>query len=266
MALATSSLPVPVSPWMSTVALVGAMLLSLLMTSCMLRAVADDALEAELLVELPLQLAVGAGQAQALGRLVHHGPQLGQVDRLVQVVGGALPASPRRRSCTSPWPVMTTTSASGSSCLALRRIARPSRSSIFRSVRMTSDSSLLDRLGAGRAAGGDDALVADALEALGHDLGVVGLVVDDEQLQAFARALFRGSLASSLHAPIPKSRSGEPSRTVPVARKPYRILLRRFPKFLSQPHTPQSSGCRFSSHLHEIGLKSQGFALARVVR
>src|SRR5437588_5173633 len=42
---------------------------------------------------------------------------------------------------TSPWPVMTTTSAPGVLCLALRSRARPSMSSMRRSVRMTSKSS-----------------------------------------------------------------------------------------------------------------------------
>ncbi len=58
---------------------------------------------------------------------------------------------------------------------------------------------LLDHAGAGRAAGGDDALVADAFQALGHDLGMVGFIVDNEQLQAFAR-VFSGMLARSVHA------------------------------------------------------------------
>ena len=41
-----------------------------------LRAVADDALEAELLVEPAVQLGVRPPQARAFGRLLGHGPQL----------------------------------------------------------------------------------------------------------------------------------------------------------------------------------------------
>ena len=73
---------------------------------------------------------------------------------------------------TSPWPVITTTSASGSSCLALRRMARPSMSVHLQIGEDDVEVFLLDLAGAGRAAGGDDALVADALQALGHGLGV----------------------------------------------------------------------------------------------
>ena len=60
---------------------------------------------------------------------------------------------------------------------------------------------LLDLLGPGRAAGGDDALVADAFQALGHRLGVERLVVDDEHLEALAH-FFGILLARFIHIPI----------------------------------------------------------------
>ena len=85
-ALATSSLPVPVSPWISTVASVGAIRCSRVDDVVHLRAVADDALEAEPLVQPAVQLGVRPPQVLAAGRVLDHRPQLLQIERLEQIV------------------------------------------------------------------------------------------------------------------------------------------------------------------------------------
>ena len=59
-----------------------------------LRRVADDPLEAELLVELPLELDVRSRQPLRLRRLVDDGAQLADVERLGQVRAWRRPASP----------------------------------------------------------------------------------------------------------------------------------------------------------------------------
>ena len=50
------------------------------------RAIADHALEAELLVELSAEVAVGPGELPPLAGLLDDGPHLGHVERLLQVV------------------------------------------------------------------------------------------------------------------------------------------------------------------------------------
>ena len=71
-----------------------------------------------------------------------------------------------------PWPVTRITSASGSASLARLRISRPSTSFITRSVMTMSNVSCSISCAPSRAAGGDGAVVADALQAFGHGLGV----------------------------------------------------------------------------------------------
>ena len=61
-----------------------------------LRAVADDALEAELFVQPAVQLGVGPPQPQTGRGLVGHRPQLAQIERLEQVVEGPLLHGGRR--------------------------------------------------------------------------------------------------------------------------------------------------------------------------
>ena len=133
-AWATSSLPVPVSPWISTLALVGRDPLEPLDHVAHQRAVADDALEAEPLVEPALQLEVGPLQPRALDRLLGAGAKLGDVQRLEQIVErpaaawhrpprapcrGRSSGSPRRRA-GRPW--------------SAARMPSPSMSFITRSV------------------------------------------------------------------------------------------------------------------------------------
>ena len=86
-ALATNSLPVPLSPVISTVAEVGGDLAEPLDDRVHERRVADHPLEAEPLVELLLQLEVRPGQPLRLRDLVGHGAQLDDVERLGQVGG-----------------------------------------------------------------------------------------------------------------------------------------------------------------------------------
>ena len=198
MARAASSLPVPVSPRISTVALVGAMAWSRLMTSCIFGLLPIDALEAELLVELPLQLAVGAGQPQPLGRLVHDGPQLGHVHRLGQVVGGALLDGLHGR--------LHVAVAGDHHHLGVRRfllrLAQNRQAVQVRHLQIGQDDVefvLGDEPGAFRAAGGDGAFVADPFEALGHGFGVERLVVDDQDFQAFAGLARRRGVGGSRH-------------------------------------------------------------------
>ena len=64
-ALATSSLPVPLSPVIRTEADVGAICRSLATTECIAGELPIDPFEAELLVELPLELDVGALEPSA---------------------------------------------------------------------------------------------------------------------------------------------------------------------------------------------------------
>ena len=85
-AWATSSLPVPVSPWISTRGVGRGDPLQPVDDVVHLRAVADHALEAESFVQPAVQLGVLPPQPQAGRRLFDHGPQLGQIQRLEQIV------------------------------------------------------------------------------------------------------------------------------------------------------------------------------------
>ena len=90
MARAANSLPVPVSPRINTVAFVGAMAWRRLITSCIFGLLPITPWKPKRLVELAAEVAVGAGQSQPFGRLVHDGPQFGHVHRLGEVVGRPL--------------------------------------------------------------------------------------------------------------------------------------------------------------------------------
>ncbi len=143
------------------------------------RAVADDAFEAELRVELPLQLAVGLGQTEALGRLVHDGAQLGEIDGFREIVGRPLLDGLHGRFHVAV--------ASDHDDLGVGRfvagLAQNGQAVQVRHLQIGDNHIeivLLDPPGPGRATGGYDAFVADTLQALGHRLGVKRLVVDDE--------------------------------------------------------------------------------------
>ena len=198
MARAASSLPVPVSPRISTVALVGAMACSRLMTSCILRAVADDALKAETLVELAAQVAVGPRQPQPFGRPVHDGPQLGHVHRLGEVVGGALLDGLHGGFYVAV--------AGNHHHLGVGRLfpglAQDGQAVQVRHLQIGQDDVeifLGQQAGAGRAAGGHGAFVTDPFQALGHGFGVETIVVDDQDFQPLAGLARRGGFGGAGH-------------------------------------------------------------------
>ena len=86
MARATSSLPVPVSPVMSTVLLVSATQLGALDDLLHRAAAADDAVVIELLVALAEQVAVLGAQPLVIERAPDDDQQLVDLERLLQVV------------------------------------------------------------------------------------------------------------------------------------------------------------------------------------
>ena len=86
---ATSSLPVPDSPQISTDALVGAACSIDAIDAADARAVADDAAEAALLAQLAAQLLDLAQRLLPLDRLLQQDAQPRRIDRLAQVVVGA---------------------------------------------------------------------------------------------------------------------------------------------------------------------------------
>ena len=89
MARATSSLPVPVSPVISTVLFVSATQLGALDDVLHGAAAADDAVVIELLVALAEQVAVFGAQPLMLERAADDDQQLVDLERLLQVVEGA---------------------------------------------------------------------------------------------------------------------------------------------------------------------------------
>ncbi len=76
---------------MSTDASVGAIRRRRSISSRIWRAVADDPFEAELLVEPPVELRVRPPQVLAPRGVIHHRPQLLEVERFQQIIEGALP-------------------------------------------------------------------------------------------------------------------------------------------------------------------------------
>ena len=89
-ARATSSLPVPLSPWISTVLSVGATKTKRLDDPVHLGAGADDPLEAEFLVEPAVELGVAADQADAGRRFLDRRAQLADIERFGEVGVGAV--------------------------------------------------------------------------------------------------------------------------------------------------------------------------------
>ncbi len=149
-----------------------------------LRAVADNALEAEFLVELAFQLTVGAGQAQALRDLVHDGPKFGHVYRLRQIVrrsfldgfdGGLHVAVAGDDDHLGVGQILLGLAENGEAVHVLH--AQVGEDDV--------EFVMLDLARPGLAAGGDDALIAsDALQTFGNRLGVARFVVDDQDAQA----------------------------------------------------------------------------------
>jgi len=75
-ALATSSLPVPVSPWIRTVASVGRNTLQLRDHVLHLRTIADNTFEAKSLIEPPMQLGIRPSQVWLRAAFSTTAPQL----------------------------------------------------------------------------------------------------------------------------------------------------------------------------------------------
>ncbi len=148
-------------------------------------AVAHDAFEAELLVELALQLAVGPVDPDALRGLLDDGAQLGHVDRLGQVVGGALlDGLDGRLDVAVP---------GDDDDLGLGRLgtglAQDRQAVEVGHLEVGEDDVevvMRDPPCPLLAAAGDGALVAFALQRLGKRFGVRSLVVDDQHFQPFA--------------------------------------------------------------------------------
>ena len=146
-----------------------------------LRAVADDALEAELLVQPPLQLDVGPPQPRALDRLLRARAKLVDVQRLQQVVEGPLAHrldGRRHRAVAGQQDDL------GVGLVGLRPGEDAQAVDVVHHQVGDDDVEvlLLDDAGRLAAGGGHAAAEADPLEALGHGLGVGPVVVDDQHL------------------------------------------------------------------------------------
>ena len=120
MACATSSLPVPLSPVMSTLALVGAHLLDDVEDLLHRRTRADDVVEAEVLFEARAKLGGLVAQGAALERTAEDEHELVDLERLGEVVL-APSCMARTAVSTSANAVMRTTMSSGSASRARRR-------------------------------------------------------------------------------------------------------------------------------------------------
>ena len=114
--------------------------------------------------------------------------------------------------------------------------------------------------GPGRAAGGDDALVADALQALGHGLGVDALVVDDQDAEPVLGGLDGGGvgLHGTARSPLAASRPQGP-RPFYRPRRPLDMRAanpsgRRGVKVGKTGPTVKSGGV---GHRWETGMKSR---------
>ena len=180
-ALATSSLPVPFSPRIRTVARVGANALTPFDQLAHLRAVADQALEPEPLVELLAQLADRPQPAQLVRRLVDDRQQFVLGDRLEEVVrrpllqrlDGRLHVARPADDHDQRVAVLLDQADDGQPV----QVAHP---------QVGQDEVELFGLDLRRpllAAGGDGARVAAGFEDLGDGLGVVPLVVDDQDAE-----------------------------------------------------------------------------------
>ena len=162
-----------------------------------LRAVADHPLEAKFFVKLTFQLPVGLGQPQALGRLVHHGAKLTHVERLGEVIGSALLDRLHGRLDIA---VAGDDHDLGAG-IGLLGLAKNGQAVHVRHAQIGEDDVEIVLVDPGRprlAAGDDGALVADALQALGHRLGVRLFIIDDEHFELFAvhEGKIRGEIQS----------------------------------------------------------------------
>ena len=178
-ALATSSLPVPLSPVIRTVADGRGDLAEPGDHRVHQRRVADHPLEAEPLVELLLELDVRPRQPLRLRDLVGDRPQLVDVERLGQVGGGA---GLHGGDGGLDRAVAGQDHDLGVGQLALGLGQDLQAADLVHDQVGDHDVEglLLDQPEPLAAAGGDDALVADALEALGDRLGVRLVVVDHQ--------------------------------------------------------------------------------------
>ena len=143
------------------------------------RRVADHPLEAELLVELLLQLDVRSLQPLRLRRLVGDGPQLVDIERLGQVGRGpGLHGGDGRldRAVAGQDHDLGV----GQLALGLGQDLEPADSVHDQVGDDDVEDLLFDQPEALGAAGGHDAVVADPLEALGHGRGVRLIVVDHQ--------------------------------------------------------------------------------------
>ena len=193
-ALATSSLPVPLSPVIEHRGGGRRDLAELGHDRVHGRRVADDPLEAELLVELLLQLDVGALEPLRLRRLVGHGSQLVDIERLGQVGRGAgLHGGDGRldRAVAGQDHDLGV----GKLALGLGQDLEPADPVHDQVGDDDVEDLLFDQPQALAAAGGDDAVVADPLETLGHGRGVRFVVVDHQDADLLVhRPIARGRL------------------------------------------------------------------------
>ena len=144
-----------------------------------LRAVADDALEAKLLVQPPLQFQVGLLQARALGGLFHARPKLGHVERLQQVVESP---APHRLDGRGDGAVAGHQDHFGVGLLGLGagQNAQPVDVVHHQVGDDHVEGRAFDQPGPLVARGGHPATIADSLQAFGHGLGMGAVVVDDQ--------------------------------------------------------------------------------------
>ncbi|GIW78682.1 MAG: hypothetical protein KatS3mg105_0489 [Gemmatales bacterium] len=158
-----------------------------------LRAVADHPLETEFLIQLPFQFAVGPRQLEAFGSAIDHGSQFRHVDRFGQVVGCPLLDGLYR---TLDIPVSGNEDDFGIGQLLFGFAQKLQAVQVlhFEVGQNDIEIFLLDELGPFEAAGGDNALVADARQALGHGFGMKFLIVYDEDSQAGSNGCLKGGL------------------------------------------------------------------------
>ena len=198
-ALATSSLPVPLSPVISTEADVGAIWRSLATTACMAGELPMTPSKPNFSLSCFWQLDVRPCQPLRLRGLVGDRPQLADIQRLGQVRRGAgLHGGDGRLDRA----VAGEDHDLGVGQLALGlgqdlQAADPIHDQVGDD---DVEGLFLDQPQALAAAGGHDALVADPLEALGHGVGVGFIVVDHQGRgsagpSALARLFRRVSLA-----------------------------------------------------------------------
>jgi len=144
------------------------------------RRVADDALEAEPLVELALELGIGAGQALGLGALLDDGAQLVDIQGLGQVGRGPGLHGTDGRLDGEVLAGEDHDLGLGQLALGLGQDLQAADAVHDQVGQDDVEVLLLDQPQGIAAGGGHDALVADALQALGHGLGVRLVIVNDQ--------------------------------------------------------------------------------------